>query len=88
MGGASWTKLVGQNVAPANRYRWLSQNRAFLTPSKPFKCYGVMNYSYSGAKSHRKLAKPSVATDKVGGAELKVGGAAAPTNCIGNSDPV
>ena len=37
-----------------------------------------MDYSHSEAKSHRKLSKLDVARDKVGGAELKVGGAAAP----------
>ena len=45
-----------------------------------------MYYSQSEAKSHPKLSKLGVATDKVGGAELKVGGAAAPpTVGIGNS---
>ena len=46
--------------------------------NNPFKCKAVVEYSHSEAKSHQKLAKLGVATDKVGGAELKAGGAAAP----------
>ena len=48
------------------------------SPSKPFKCNFVVDYNHFEPQSNRKLAKLGVATDKIGGAELRVGGAAAP----------
>ena len=48
------------------------------SPSKPFQCEGVVECSQSETKLHQKHANLGVGTDKVGGAELKVDGAAAP----------
>ena len=35
MGGAFWTKLVGQNAALADCFQWYSHNLTFLTPVNP-----------------------------------------------------
>ena len=48
-----------------------------VDPCKPFKIEGFEGTSHSEAKPHQNLAKLRVAREKVGGAELKVGGAAA-----------
>ena len=74
MGRAFGAKLVGPNAAPANWFRWFSQNQTFLTPVNSSDVgKGVVDHSCSAAKSYQKLAKivwqqkKAVATKKLVG---------------------
>ena len=91
MGGAFWTKLVGQNATLANWFQWHSQNLTFLNPINPSNV--MVLWTTAILKPNRIESMQNLAWQqipKVGGAEPKVGGAPActinSTGCAESSD--
>ena len=75
--GAFWKKLVGQNAIPVNYVSQFCENSTTLTPAVPSNLEALWSTAILKRNRIRNLQN-LVWQHKVGGAVLKVGGAAAP----------